>query len=148
MLRIENLLETARGRLVVIAADRQLTEAARLLSDKARHMVVVCDGTGQMVGVVTRTDIVRQIRHCLGSACMVACSAVMSTQVVSCRPEDWLHDVWTKMKERGLQSVPVADADRKPLGLLFARDVLEMLLSEVEHEEELLRDYVMCVGYR
>ena len=42
----------------------------------------------------------------------------------------------------------MVDAERKPIGLLFARDALEMLLSEVEYEEELLRDYVMCVGYR
>jgi hypothetical protein len=31
---------------------------------------------------------------------------------------------------------------------LSAADVLEVLLSEVEYEEELLKDYVMCVGYR
>ena len=27
-------------------------------------------------------------------------------------------------------------------------DVLQALMQEVEHEEALLRDYVMCVGYR
>ena len=42
---------------------------------------------------------------------------------------------------------PVVDAERT-LGLLFASDALEALLSEVEYEEELLKDYVMCVGYR
>ncbi len=31
---------------------------------------------------------------------------------------------------------------------LRARDALEALLGEVENEEELLRDYVMSVGYR
>jgi hypothetical protein len=52
------------------------------------------------------------------------------------------------MKEKRLQSIPVVDKERKPLGLLFAEDALESLLSQVEYEEELLRDYVMCVGYR
>jgi len=31
--------------------------------------------------------------------------------------------------------------------VLKARDALEGLLDEVENEESLLRDYVMCVGY-
>lgn len=148
MIRIDNLLAKVRDRLLLIGEDRQLTEAASLLSDDTRHMVVVCDRSGAMAGIITRTDIVRQIRHCQGCACTTACTAVMTRNVISCKAKDWLHEVWSIMKEKGLQSVPVIDAERKPIGLLFARDALEMLLSEVEHEEELLRDYVMCVGYR
>ncbi len=148
MIRIDNLMAKARDRLLIIGDDRQLTEAASLLSDDIRHMVVVCDRTGAMTGVITRTDVVRQIRHCQGCACTTACTDVMTRNVVSCRPNDWLHEVWSTMKERSLHSVPVVDSARKPVGLLFARDALEMLLSEVEYEEELLKDYVMCVGYR
>jgi CBS domain-containing protein len=101
-----------------------------------------------MAGVITRTDVVRQIRHCQGCACTTACTDVMTRNVVSCKMNDWLHEVWSTMKEKGLQCVPVVDTERKPVGLLFARDALEMLLSEVEYEEGLLKDYVMCVGYR
>jgi CBS-domain-containing membrane protein len=135
-------------RLLVIGDDRQLTEAASLLSDDIRHMVVVCDRTGAMAGVITRTDIVRQIRHCQGCACTTACTDVMTRNVISCKADDWLHEVWSIMKENGLHTVPVVDTERKPIGLLFARDAFEMLLSEVEYEEELLKEYVMCVGYR
>jgi hypothetical protein len=42
----------------------------------------------------------------------------------------------------------VVDQGSKPLGVLNARDVLQSLLQDVEYEEELLRDYVMNVGYR
>jgi hypothetical protein len=33
------------------------------------------------------------------------------------------------------------------MGLLHARDVLEVLLEESEDEESILRDYVMGIGY-
>ncbi|WP_333793309.1 CBS domain-containing protein [Hyphomicrobium sp.] len=148
MIRVESILPAARDKLVLIADDRQLTEAASLLASVNRHMVVVCDGSGRMVGVVTRTDIVRQIQHCEGCACTTKCIAVMSTPVVACQPGDWLPDVWATMKQKGLQNIPVVDAEARPLGLLSARDALERLLLEAEHEEELLKDYVMCVGYR
>ena len=148
MIRVQNILPKARDRLLLIGDDRQLTEAASLLSEPNRHMVVVCNDTGVMVGVVTRTDIVRQIQHCQGCACTTACTMVMSTQVISCQPDDRLDDVWSTMKDKGLQSVPIVDGQGKPIGLLSAADALELLLSEVEYEEELLKDYVMCVGYR
>ena len=142
------MLAVARSRLVLIGGNRQLTEAASLLSDPARHMVVVCDSAGAMLGVITRTDIVRQIRHCHGYACTTACTVVMSKEVLCCHVDDWLHEVWATMKGKGLKSVPIVDAERRPIGLVSARDAMEFLLTEVKREEELLRDYVMCVGYR
>jgi len=51
------------------------------------------------------------------------------------------------MKERGLKNVPTTDHDSRPVGVLNARDVLRVLLTEVENEETLLRDYVMGLGY-
>jgi hypothetical protein len=57
--------------------------------------------------------------------------------------------VWrlVEMKERRLKNVPITDLESRPVGVLNARDALEILLQEVEDEESLLRDYVMCVGY-
>lgn len=56
-------------------------------------------------------------------------------------------DVWVRMKERGLKNIPVADQDLRPLGVLNALDILQVLLKESEDEEAMLRDYVMGVGY-
>jgi len=38
--------------------------------------------------------------------------------------------------------------NRGPLGVLYANDALQLLLKEAEYEEDLLRDYVMGMGYR
>lgn len=148
MMRVDSMLPAIRQRRLVVGHGQQLTEAAALLSDDARHMAVVCDADGMMVGVVTRTDIVRQIQHCQGCACTTMCADVMTKEVITCGPDQMLEDVWSTMKQNRLLCVPVVDAERRPLGLLFASDALEALLSEVEYEEELLKDYVMCVGYR
>ena len=45
-------------------------------------------------------------------------------------------------------TAPVVGDRHKPIGVLTVNDALQALLKEVEHEEELLREYVMCVGYR
>lgn len=146
---VERILPVARERLVTIRDDALLTNAARLLEGRHINLVVACDNGAAMVGVVTKTDIVRQMSHCQGSGCTAAVVAtVMTKDVTYCRPGDLLHDVWTIMKERSLLHVPIVGEDSRPLGVINARDALLALLEESEHEEALLRDYVMGVGYR
>ena len=148
IIRIQELLPTARDRLVTIAANAPLTEAAEFLFVPTCRMIVVCDHAGVMMGVITRTDVIRQIRHCQGCACATQSMMIMTRQVISCQPDDRLDEIWVAMKEKELHSVPVVDTRRRPIGLLSARDALEALLASVEYEEGLLRDYVMSVGYR
>jgi CBS domain-containing protein len=144
---VGKLMATARARLVTISDDAPLIEAATLLR-AGTDLVVVCSPEGLLTGVITKTDVVGQISHCLGASCTTAASLVMTRDVVACQPGDWLNEVWEKMKEHGLKNVPVTDRDCRPVGVLNARDALQMLLREVENEESLLRDYVMCVGYQ
>jgi signal-transduction protein with cAMP-binding, CBS, and nucleotidyltransferase domain len=143
---VESLLPAARERLVTIADEAPLIQAAELLRT-GTDLVVVCGSAGLLAGVITKTDVVSQISHCQGASCITATSLVMTRDVVVCRPGDWLHEVWSKMKERGLKNVPITDQDSRPMGLLNARDALQGLLQEVENEESLLRDYVMGFGY-
>ncbi|WP_296709329.1 CBS domain-containing protein [Rhodoblastus sp.] len=147
MLQVKDALTAARIRLLTIGVDRRLTEAASLLADGGRRMVVVCNNAGAMVGVLTRGDIVRQIGDCTGCACMAECAYVMSADVISCRAEQWLRDVWLMMNERGLVDVPIINNEGEPIGLLTARDALELLLSETLYEEKIVIDYITRVGY-
>jgi CBS domain-containing protein len=148
MLQVQRILAVARDRLVVVSTTALLLDAAKLLNGPDSNLVIVCDDAGVMAGVITKTDVVGRISQCTGCSCTMAVSTVMTTDVAFCRPEDWLNDVWTTIKARGLKNVPVVDQGSKPLGVLNARDVLQSLLQDVEYEEELLRDYVMNVGYR
>lgn len=144
---VEQLLPKARKRLVTITDDVRLIQAAGLLRS-GTELVIVCSSAGFLSGVITKTDVVRQVSNCQGMSCMTAAAVVMTNEVVLCRPTDSLHDVWARMKEGGLKNVPVVDQDSRPLGLLHARDILQVLLNESEDEEAVLRDYVMGVGYR
>lgn len=143
---VKNLLPAARERLVTIVDDAPLIQAAKRLRT-GTDLVVVCGSAGLLVGVITKTDVVSQISHCQGASCITAASLVMTGDVVVCQPGDWLREVWSTMKERGLKNIPITDQDSRPVGVLNARDALQVLLEEVENEESLLRDYVMCVGY-
>ena len=144
---VEQIVPKARQRLSIMSDDGLVREAAALMSAPNTDLIVICSRDGKMAGVVTKTDIVGQMGHCSGSGCTCQVSTIMTKNVVSCRPHGSLHDVWSMMKESGLQRIPIIDRDSKPLGIIYARDALQSLLGEVEDEESLLRDYVMGIGY-
>jgi CBS domain-containing protein len=148
MIIVEKMLPVARERLVVIDESALLTTAARLLNDRHTNLVVARDKKGTMTGVVTKTDIVRQLSHCHGSGCTAPVAAVMTRDVTCCRPADLLQDVWSIMKERNLLHIPIVDEEFRPVGVVNARDALLLLLEGTEYEEALLRDYVMGIGYQ
>ena len=147
MIHVDRILPAGRKRLLTIRDEAPLMDVAKLLREPDADLVVVCNGDELMVGVISKTDIIRQISQWRESEFAAAASTVMTRTVVSFRPDDLLQDVWTTMKHRTLKNVPILDQDSRPIGVLNARDVLEALLEEVEYEETLLKEYVMRIGH-
>ena len=147
-MNITSLAEKTSSRLVRIDRGDHLVAAAAKLSDPEVELVVVTDPEGIMVGVVSRVDVVSRISKCTGCSCTEEVSAAMTRDVRSCRSEDRLEDVWSRMRADGLKNFPVVDGTGRPQGVAAARDVLAHLLEERDYEEALLRDYVLGIGYR
>lgn len=144
---VGSMESTARSRLATIGANEPLLDAAKLLSNTQIGLVVVCGCDGAMVGVVTKTDVVRQFSRGGGGTGTDAVADVMTRDVVFCRPTDGLPDLLSMMGRRGFVHIPVIDEASRPCGVVNARDALRVLWAEEKYEEALLRDYVMGVGY-
>src|SRR5690606_11684045 len=127
--KVDRILALAQERLVTINANGLLIEAAKLLNGPQFNLVVVCDDAGKMTGVISKTDVVGRISHCTGRSCTMAAAGVMTKEVAFCRPGDWVNDVWSIIKERGLKNLPVVDQNSIPIGVLNAKDVLQVLLG-------------------
>lgn len=138
----------ARSRLLTVAADALLAEVAALLSSAQISVVVVCDAAGVALGIITETILVRRLG--LGQADFFTTRAgdVMTREFTACAAEDLLSDVLAMMHTRGLIHVLLLGPDKRPLGVLNARDGLRVLLAAGNHEEALLRNYVMGIGYQ
>ena len=147
-LRISGIDAVARSRLLTVLANSPLVEVAALLSSAQVSVVVVCDDAGSPLGTITETDLIKRLG--LGQADFFTTGAgeVMTRAFAPCAPEDLLSDVLAAMQERGLIHVLVVDSDNKLLGVVNARDGLRALLAAGNHEEELLRNYVMGIGYQ
>ena len=73
---VDRVLPVARGCLATVPESALLKEAAQLLNDRKVNLVVACNADGAMVGVVSKTDVVRRIGHCAGGACTAAVATV------------------------------------------------------------------------
>jgi len=144
---VKEVLPIAHDRLQWIKQESTLLQAARLL-DAGHDMLVVCDYTGRLAGVITKTDVVRQTGHCCGSSCTAQVTQAMTREVITAQPDNQLQDIWEVMNARGYKNIPILDLERIPVGVLNARDVFQTLIQETQYENKLLFDYVMNVGYR
>ena len=146
-LQVHQMEAVSRSRLVIVTLQTPLLVAAQSLGKTQIGLVVVCDANGALAGVISKTDIVRQIGTCVGGACRTLAQELMTSAVVTCQPSDLLHTVLIQMQALGLVHMPVVDADQRPTGVVNARDALRALVADGEFEQSQLFDYVMGVGY-
>jgi CBS domain-containing protein len=148
MMLVEHLLDPARKRLATLKRESLICDAAAILMNSDTPLAVVCDGEGIAVGVISRTDVVKVLVGATANALNTSAEAMMTRSVLTCHAHQHLQDVWKIMSDRSLRCAPILDSDGRPLGVLHARDLASALLEEVTHEELLLRDYVLGIGYQ
>ncbi len=146
-LRVAGVESIARSRLLTVEADALLVEVAALLSSAQISVVVVCDAAGAAVGVITETTLVRRLGLGQADFFTTRVGDIMTHEFTVCTLEDLLSEVLAMMHSRSLIHVLLLDTERHPLGVLNARDGLRALLAAGNHEEALLRNYVMGINY-
>ena len=148
MALVKHILEAARGRLAVLSETALVPDAAQILANPNTPLVVVCDKEGMAVGVMSRTDIIKLLASAGTAACDMNAGAIMTKRIVSCHLDHSLQQVWTVLSARSLRCAPILDEAGRPQGVVHGLDLVRALLDEETHEEELLRDYVMGIGYQ
>ena len=148
MALVKHILDAARGRLAVLSERALVPDAAQILANPNTPLVVVCDKEGIAVGVMSRTDIIKLLASAGTAACVTNAGAIMTKRIVSFHLEQPLQEVWTVLSARSLRCAPILDTVGRPQGVVHGLDLVRALLDEETHEEELLRDYVMGVGYQ
>ena len=143
---IDRLHALTSSRLAVIDFRATVQAAALSLSKPGIGLVVVCNAGGSAEGVLSKSDLVRHLSR--KTSTLPTVSDLMSTSIVSCSPQDHVHDVWRTMAARSLQNIPIIDAGARPVGILDIRDAMKVLFEQEEMQERMLVNYVSGVGYR
>ncbi len=132
----------AKGSVVhAVSAEASLTDAARELTDKKVGCVIVLDAEGEIQGILSERDIVREIARRGASALDDTVASAMSRAVVTISPDETIEDGLARMTDRRLRHLPVLRGGAL-IGLVSIGDLVKRKIEEVEVEAASLRAYI------
>ena len=138
---VEHIL-TKKGRdVVTISPDQTLADAAHILSHHRIGAIVIVDGSGMVLGILSERDVVRAVADSGGSALDTPISSRMTKEVVTCAAATGIDDLMEIMTTGKFRHVPVVEGGRLA-GIVSIGDVVKHRLADIEAEQRAMRDYI------
>jgi CBS domain-containing protein len=137
------IADVLRNKGAAVATITPETSVAGLLTELTVHNIgamVVMSQDGP-VGIVSERDVVRKL-HELGAEILHRpVSDIMTTEVVTCTPEDSVNSLSALMTENRVRHVPVV-VNGRLAGIVSIGDVEKIRLEELDAEREQLQAYI------
>lgn len=140
-MNVSQILKQKGNRIVSVAEDATVGDAAAVLAREGIGAVLVLDRAGQVAGILSERDLVRDLANHGAAAVARGVAEVMTRNVVFCRPEDSIDRVMSEMTTRRFRHLPVTENGRLA-GIVSIGDVVKYRLMETEAEAESLRQYI------
>ena len=114
-----------RATMETIASERTVLEAARTMAEKRIGSLLVIEA-GEMVGIVTETDVVKKVIGACLPASSTSVGAVMNYPLIQIDINRTVRDASRLMAEQRIRHLAVTE-DNKIVGLLSVRDLVKMV---------------------
>ena len=130
---VRKLLDNLGQQLTICRPEDTILLVTSILSTRDIGALPVCDENDNLVGIVSERDIVNAFAR---SGCRLRglkVGRVMSTNVISCAPDDSLEKIRTLLRRHRIRHLPVIERGLV-LGILSIRDLLDTSLEETRLE--------------
>src|SRR5262249_1850995 len=114
--------------VVTVLESAPLKEVARILSEKNITGAPVVNSNGELVGVISETDIIRK-SNSIGAWSPSTAGQIMTRPAVTVSPSDTLQRVSELMFNRRIHRVVVAEENRIR-GIITTMDILRTIASQ------------------
>lgn len=126
---------------VTVRPEETIFAAIQRLVEHDRGSLPVCNNKGELVGIITERDIVRNCLARGDAPAKIKIKDIMSKQVVIGKPEDDLSYAINVMKEKRIRHIPIVD-NKIVIGMISMRDLLGIQLEECNIQVHYLSDYI------
>lgn len=140
MRTVKQILHTKPGPLRSISRHATVFDALTVMAEHDIGALAVLD-EGDLVGMFSERDYARKVILHGKSSREITVTEIMSTPVLSVRPDDTVRDCMSLMTDHRIRHLPVIDASG-PVGMVSIGDVVKALLSEQAFTIEQLEHYI------
>ncbi|MCI2415895.1 CBS domain-containing protein [Saccharopolyspora sp. K220] len=140
-MRIADVLRNKGSEVATISATSTVSELVAEMADHNIGAMVVTDASGGILGIVSERDVVRRLNDHGPDILQAPLTRIMTTDVVTCGPEDSVERLTVVMTERRIRHIPVVAADRM-VGIVSIGDMVKSRISQLEQEQEHLESYI------
>ena len=127
--------------VIGVTPDMTVEDAARTMTRHGIGAVLVLAGD-RVLGIVSERDIVRGVARHHDTCLTMRVDELMTSPVVTCALNDSIDHIMELMTERRVRHLPVIDRGRLA-GIVSIGDVVKQRISEIEHESEALKRYIV-----
>lgn len=132
----------AKGTAVpIISSEVNVRDILQRLEEEDVGALVVTDDGVRIKGIVSERDIVRGLRIIGDHVLDVHVGDLMTTDVVTCKPDAKIAAVMAMMSANRIRHVPVVDG-LKLTGFISIRDIIENRLNEVQADADAMQHYI------
>lgn len=142
-MRIGHIIDKKGSSVITIPSEKSLSECARTLVTEGVGALVVADGTGAPMGLISERDIVSSVAAHGAPALELKANTFSDPKLYTCHPDDDVDWVSRLMTQRRLRHVPVVD-DGVLCGIISVGDVLKHKLEESKLELGVMRDVAIA----
>lgn len=138
---VEQILNHKGHVVVTLKEDHTLREAAQLLDEKKIGAVVALGLDGQIIGVLSERDIVRQVARHGAEALDMPVGGAMTRAVVTVYSETPVDEALQTMTDRRIRHLPVIQSGRLA-GVISIGDLVKWKIAETQAEAEAMKSYL------
>ncbi len=142
-MKIKELLADKGSQVYTIQAEATLSEALKLLTSHRIGSLLVMDQNNQIAGLLSERDILRQIDNVAGNIAQTKVKEAMTSRedLVVAADNDDLDYAMRIMTNNRIRHLPVV-AQGELCGMVSIGDLIKAQLSQREHENKMLMDYI------
>jgi CBS domain-containing protein len=140
---VSDILSHKGNSVFSVTSATPVAEVARELTDRRIGSVLVLEADNRLAGIVSERDLVRALARYGAQAMEQQAGSVMTTDVVTCDPDDSIDHVMETMTRGRFRHLPVV-RHGELLGLVSIGDVVKARLEETKHETEALKAYIVA----
>jgi CBS domain-containing protein len=144
MITVDAFLDRKGHHVHTMSADDTVLQAARVMTEQGIGCIVVTEGR-EVTGIFTERDMVRDVVLAQRSPAETSLGEVMTSSVLSGKPDMTLDECGTMMSERRIRRLPVVSDDGL-VGIVTSRDVLASKLQNHDATIEDLVSYLFTSG--